>query len=78
MMSSTADLKPIYNLRELSDILGMHHTRVKRLLVAAGIAFQYSGRACLIPIAEIEDKLPRVWDSIMISDQFRMGRAARL
>ncbi len=73
---SDPPLKAIYSLAELSRMLGMHHQQVHRLMTAAGIEMTLSGRSVLIPLSEIEAKLPKVLESAVLVAAYRQ-RASR-
>ena len=64
-------LKALYSLAELSRMLGMHHQQVHRLLVAGGIELTLAGRSVLVPLSELESKMPRVLESVVLVEALR-------
>lgn len=71
MTRPPANLKALYSLAELSRMLNMHHQQVHRLLVAGGVELTLSGRSVLVPLSEIEAKMPRVLESVVLVEALR-------
>lgn len=60
------ELKPLYSIAELSELFRLHRNKTTRILDEAHIEYVRSGRKRYVPAAEIEERLPRIWDSIRL------------
>jgi hypothetical protein len=72
-----AKLKALYTLAEISRMLGLHHQQVHRLLSSAGVEMTMSGRSVWVPLSELETKLPRVLESVVLVEALRAKAGER-
>jgi hypothetical protein len=57
-------LKPLYVASELAKTLGISVHVLQKLLESQGVVVYRVGPLTVIPLSEIRDKLPPVWDAI--------------
>ena len=63
-------LRALYTISELAMIAGIHRDAMRRLVVKSGVETLLSGTKLLVPLSEIQDRLPELWLSLT-----RMERA---
>ena len=57
-------IKAMYTIAELSRAASMGRGTLRRMLTEAGVAFLVSGRVTYVSIAELEKKVPPLWEGI--------------
>jgi hypothetical protein len=62
-------VRAVYSIAELASIGNVSRQSLGRLLEACGIEFVYAGRTALVPLSEIERKIPPLWESILASER---------
>lgn len=60
-------LKALYTVPELAELFGVSRWQLAGMLKSAGVQFVHSGNRRLVPIAEIEERLPSVYRSAMLA-----------
>jgi hypothetical protein len=68
---SDLELRAVYRIGELAKFARVTRHMMVRLLVAHRVQFLRIGRAFLVPLSEIEEKLPPFWKSIRTADEAR-------
>lgn len=63
------EIKPLYSIAELSELIKLHRNSIVRLLEAEGVEFVWVGRKRFVPLASIRDKLPQVWESVFAAGE---------
>ena len=60
-------MKAFYTVRELCDACkgGMSYKRMRTMLQTCGVEYQRSGKNLLVPLSEISEKVPLLWESIL-------------
>jgi hypothetical protein len=75
------DPRAFYSVALLARVANVNVYLMRRLLRANGIAFVRSGRACLVPLVEIQRRIPPLWESLLLlqepSGGVRRVRAVR-
>ena len=61
----------LFPIEELASAGGVSRRVMNRMLRDAGIAIVRGGRTNFVSLAELEEKLPAVWDSILAVDALR-------
>jgi hypothetical protein len=61
----------MYTIPMLARALGIGRSRVNRLLDAQDVLVYTVGRSRLVPLSEIEEKLPALWESIRTAEKER-------
>jgi hypothetical protein len=64
-------LHPLYRASALARALGLSHRRFQRLLRVQGVQLLRCGRSLYVPLSELEDKIPPLWDSIKAAEMLR-------
>ena len=57
-------IKAMYTVGEIAAAAGLTWQSTERLLLTNGVQFDRSGRAPYVPLAEIEKKMPQLWESL--------------
>lgn len=57
-------LKALYTISELAALLGMSRWRARQLVRKAAIATMRQGDKELVPISELKERCPLLWDSL--------------
>jgi hypothetical protein len=65
------ELRALYRIGELAKLARVTRHVMVRLLVAHRVQFLRIGRAFLVPVSEIEEKLPPFWRSLRTAEQAR-------
>jgi hypothetical protein len=64
-------LHALYRVSELAKAVGVSHRRFQRLLRVQGVQLLRCGRFMYVPLSELEDKIPPLWDSIKAAEMLR-------
>jgi hypothetical protein len=64
-------IQALYSVRQLALAAGVTHRRLQRLLKVQEVQVFRVGRFLLVPLTEIEDKLPTLWDSMKVAEALR-------
>ncbi len=64
-------LQSSYELWELVEIANVSRHLMRKLLRLAGVQVQRMGRTVLVPLSEIEKKVPLLWDSLQVLQRAR-------
>jgi hypothetical protein len=65
------ELKPLYTAVELAQSIGISRRRFIRLLAKQDVFVYRVGWDVLVPLSEVRDKLPPLWDSLLASNEKR-------
>lgn len=57
-------IKALYSIADLVALTGIDRYRVHRLISAAGICTQRIGKSMLVPLYELRERCPVVWQSL--------------
>lgn len=57
-------IKPLYSLTELADVCGLERRVLRKLFAREGIEVVGRGKLMFVSLAEIERKLPTLFDGI--------------
>ena len=64
-------IQALYSVRQLAQAAGVTHRRLQRLLKVQEVQVFRVGRFLLVPLTEIEDKLPTLCDSMKVAEALR-------
>ena len=64
-------LRALYTVGELARAVGVSRYMMTRLLRAKGVELLRSGRRLIVPLCEIEEKLPLLWRSVLLAEAAR-------
>ena len=64
-------LQALYTIPELARAAGISRFLMGRILLAQGVTLVRSGRLRLVPVVEIEERLPLLWHSIELAEVAR-------
>ena len=62
-----------YSIAQLLDFAGLSRHVLRTLLQTGGVQFLRSGRVLFVPLAEIEQKLPKLWQSFWLLEGSRLA-----
>ena len=85
MMQDKSQLQAFYRLSELAEVARTTRYLMELLLRQAGVRSVRAGRSIVIPVSEIKEKIPLLWESLHTVHQARRaaeeaprtGRTAR-
>jgi hypothetical protein len=60
-------VKAAYTVTELAEASGIARRQMARILESAYVVFVRAGRTRLVSVAELERKLPSLWEGIVLS-----------
>ena len=63
-MPSKPDVKALYKISELCRFAGLSRYRLRRLLEQRGVKCITAGEAPYVPLSEIQEKIPELWQSL--------------
>jgi hypothetical protein len=64
-------IQALYPLGHLARAIGVSHRRLQRLLGIEGVRVFRVGRFLFVPLTELEEKVPPLWESIKVADSLR-------
>ena len=64
-------IQALYSVRQLALAVGATHRRLQRLFQIEGVQVFRVGRFLLVPLTELEDKVPRLWESVKVAEALR-------
>jgi hypothetical protein len=64
-------IQALYPLGHLARAIGVSHRRLQRLLKIEGVHVFRVGRFLFVPLTELEEKVPPLWESIKVADSLR-------
>ena len=67
------DVHALYTAAALARHLGVRRERMLQLLAVRGVIVFGVGKGTLVPLSEIRDKLPPLWESILLAERVRHG-----
>jgi hypothetical protein len=65
------DLRAIYTLGDVARAVGVSAYVMRSLLRKRGVELLHSARLDLVPLCEIQEKVPQLWRSILLSEATR-------
>jgi hypothetical protein len=65
------EVQAVYSIAALARAANVTPHLLRRLLVANGVTFVRAGRAMLVPLSEIEARIPPLWESIKAAEMVR-------
>jgi hypothetical protein len=77
--STGLKLQVVYSLGALARIGNVDPDLLRRILRANGVALVRVGRALSVPLSELRQKIPPLWESLLLCEKLRRsrGRVAR-
>jgi hypothetical protein len=64
-------IKALYSVGDLAKGLSLPWRKVKKLLADCGVKFMRCDRSWLVPLTEIEENAPALWDKIVAGQRAR-------
>jgi len=64
-------VQALYPVSELARAMGVSHRRLQRLLEASEVYVMRAGRFLYVPLTELEEKVPPLWESIKAAESLR-------
>jgi hypothetical protein len=56
---------------QLARAMAVPHRQLQRLLEAEGVQVFRAGRLLLVPLTELEEKVPALWESVRAAESLR-------
>ena len=67
------EVQSLYSIGALARAANVSPYLLRRLLRAKGVELLRAGRAQLVPLVELETKIPLLWQSIQAAEMLRQG-----
>ena len=64
-------LRALYSLATLARAMGISCRRTKKLLEASEVHVLRAGRCVYVPLSELEERVPELWESIKAAESLR-------
>jgi hypothetical protein len=64
-------IQPLYLVAELARAMRVPHRRLQKLLKTEDVRVFRVGRLLLVPLTELEDKVPALWESVKAAESLR-------
>jgi hypothetical protein len=64
-------IQALYSVSKLARAMGVSHHRAQTLLKSADVCVMRAGRSLYVPLIELEEKVPRLWESIKSAESSR-------
>ena len=65
------EIRALYSVTELARAARVSTHKLRRVLRANHVVLLRSGRALFVPLSEIRDKIPPLWDGIVAAERLR-------
>lgn len=69
--SDALPIQALYSINQLARAAGVPHRRLQRLLRVEGVRVLGVGRFLLVPLTELEEKVPELWESMKAAEALR-------
>lgn len=69
--------RAFYSVAQLASIGNVSRQSLWRLLKACDVRFLYVGRTALVPLSEIQGKIPPLWETLVATEALRQAALAR-
>jgi len=66
------ELQAVYTVPVLARVARVSANRLRRLLRTQGVKFLRAGRVLVVPLSEIEMKMPGLWRSLQAIEALRL------
>jgi hypothetical protein len=70
------EVRAVYNVVELARVAGVSPHMMHRLLEDNGVTILRAGRIDLVPLCDIEARIPPLWQSIVAAERLRADARA--
>jgi hypothetical protein len=64
-------IQALYPVSELARSIGVSHRRLQKLLKLEEVRVYRVGRFLFVPLTELEEKVPPIWESIKAGESMR-------
>jgi hypothetical protein len=64
-------IQALYSVDQLARAMGVPHRRLQRLLKIEGVEVFRVGRFLLVPLTELEEKVPLLWENVKAVEALR-------
>jgi hypothetical protein len=64
-------VQALYSVAQLARAMGVTHRRLQRLLKIEEVQVFRVGRFLLVPLTELEEKVPPLWESVKAAESLR-------
>jgi hypothetical protein len=66
-------IQALYSVNQLARAMGVTHRRLQRLLKVEEVEVFRVGRFLLVPLTELEEKVPLLWANVKAVESLRSG-----
>jgi hypothetical protein len=64
-------IQALYPMGELARAMGVSHRKLQKLLETEEVYVVRAGRFLYVPLTELEEKVPALWDSLKAAESLR-------
>ena len=64
-------IQALYPVSELARAMGISHRQLQKLLKTAEVCLMRAGRFLYVPLTELEEKVPPLWESLKAAESLR-------
>jgi hypothetical protein len=64
-------IQALYSVSQLARAMGVTHRRLQKLLKIEEVQVFRVGRFLLVPLTELEEKVPPLWESVKAAESLR-------
>ena len=75
MRPEPLEVQALYSIPALARVAKVTRQAMRRLILSNGLSLVRAGRTVLVPLSEIQRKLPLVWDSLLAAETLRAAAA---
>jgi hypothetical protein len=65
-------VKAVYCIAELAKSAGISWFAMRRVLLANNVKFLRAGRTILVPLPEIQNHVPQLWEALVALERLRL------
>ena len=67
------EVRALYSVPALAQIANVSRDMLRRVLRTSGVTFLRAGRVLLVPLSEIQSKVPPLWKTLEAAELLRRG-----
>ena len=71
------EVQALYSIPALARVANVTQQTLRRVLAKNGVEIIGSGRARYVPLSEIQQRIPALWESIKTAEALRQAAKAR-
>ncbi len=73
---ATLEVRAFYTIAELARFAGVTPYMLLRVLRRNRVVFLQAGRALYVPLSEVRERIPPLWEGLKAAEELRSGAAS--